>query len=98
MRTLQEIEKDYSDTTKKLREEYKNAMLEILKESGLNDGVIRKKDGVKGVIQIYCEYASFFPKYHFHPYTKNGEISKVQKGWIWDDVTLKKDYAPDSKL
>lgn len=86
--------------TKEYKEEYFSVLRSILCELKLDGAVVRKRDGVAGEIAIEC--SAQFPV-QFHPYTKDGSLSKNASGYISNcsiEATIEcvlEHYEPKSK-
>lgn len=81
MKTLSEVDKLFYEKLGKLREQYREALQELLKENSLDKGVIRIEDGKEGVLAIDPDlYTSLRYGLKFYPITRNGEVSKKSSG------------------
>lgn len=78
-----------------IRQNERNDMIDWLRSNGLDNVVVRVRDGKKGYLRIVLERYNSTPRLCFYPITKSGEASKNQSGWIpsWvRDEELLQDY------
>ena len=77
MKTIREVDKLFYEELDKLQKKYRDALEELLKENGLNNGVVRIKDGKEGVLVAEKDLDMWLGyELKFYPITKAGELSK----------------------
>lgn len=82
MESTRDIEKRFSEELEKLQERYREALEELIKENGMDKGVIRIKDGKEGVLLVVQDfYRRLGYEVKFYPFTKSGEVSQKSSGW-----------------
>ena len=85
MKTKTDVDRVFGEELKKLRERYREALKELIKENGLDKGVIRIEDGKEGVLVVESEYYKTLGyEIKFYPITKSGKVSLKSSGWFWD--------------
>lgn len=82
METENDIEKRFGKELNELQEQYREALEELIKEKGMDKGVIRIRDGKEGVLVIESDwYRRSGYDLKFYPITKAGEVSKKASGF-----------------
>ena len=82
MKTINEIDKAFDEELEKLQERYRESLEELIKENGMDKGVIRIEDGKEGVLVAERDfYRTAGYELKFHPITKTGEVSKKASGY-----------------
>jgi len=85
MESIRDIEKRFTEELGKLQERYREALEELIKENGLDKGVIRIKDGKEGVLLVVQDfYRRLGYEVKFYPITKSGKVSVKSSDWFWD--------------
>ena len=83
MRTLSDVNKQFSEELKKLQEQYRESLEELLKEHGLDNGVTRIEDGKEGILVVERDfYRRLGYELKFYPTTKAGKVSKRADGYV----------------
>ena len=84
MKTIDELDETFSEELWKLRERYREALKELIKDNGMDKGVIRMSDGKEGVLSVEQEYCKVLGyEIRFYPITKAGKVSQRASGWVW---------------
>jgi len=87
--TIQEIRAKADCDIKKAREDYKDGVINFLKENNLKGKVIRVRDSKIGYLHMLSDYATRLGySVYFYPLKKDGTESKKYE-MVWEDEIVK---------
>ena len=92
---INEVKRTYCDRYKEIIEEYRHEVNKGLKELGLDDLVIRVKDGKVGKLYMIYELDSVLNyTLKFYPLRKDGKESLKSDGYIMTAENIEEQFKP----
>ncbi len=92
---INEVKRTYCDRFKEIIKEYRHEVNKGLKELGLDDLVIRVKDGKVGKLyMIYEPYSDLNYSLKFYPLRKDGKESLKSDGYIMMAENIEEQFKP----
>lgn len=76
---LRELAENYRKQKEQFKEEYRNKIIELLKECGFWEVDVIANNCIRGRIKVEPKFGSAESDIAFHPYTKSGVLSKNSK-------------------